>query len=69
MTRAFYSENNCIPNEHQAWIRLYKTPPDNYGIESGKDKGGEDCLTMPTENPLSKSAFTKRWNKYTANKH
>ena len=64
MTRAFHSENGKMPNEHQARARLWAKPPEGYEITTGMDRG-EECLRMPTERPLSKSAFTKRWTSYT----
>lgn len=69
MTQMFYEEFEKLPNETQAWGRLCKKPPPGYEISTGKDKGGEDCLDMPGEKTLSKSAFSKRWNKYIDNKH
>lgn len=65
MTRSFMDEYKIMPNEAQAWAQLYMKPPAGYEITAGKDKGGEDCLTMPGERPLSKSAFSKRWANYT----
>jgi hypothetical protein len=67
MTKSFYSQFNKIPNEAQAWAQLYKNPPEGYEITSAKDKG-EDCLNMSGVKLLSKSAFSKRWAKYTADK-
>ena len=67
MTRAFYTACEKMPNEHQAWATLWTNPPNGYGITVGTDKG-EDCLNMPGAKPLSKSAFSKRWTNYTANK-
>lgn len=67
MTRAFYRQYTKIPNETQAWGQLWETPPEGYKITTGTDKG-EDCLNMPGVSNLSKSAFSKRWAKYTADK-
>jgi hypothetical protein len=64
MTRDFYRQHNKIPNEPQAWGRLWENPPVGYEITTNKDKGKEDCLTMPGASPLSQSAFSKRWKKY-----
>ena len=68
MTRDFYNQNKKIPNETQAWGLLWTNPPDGYAITTSKDKGKEDCLVMPGVNPLSKSAFSKRWKNYSAKK-
>lgn len=67
MTTAFYAEFGKLPKEAQSWGRLWTSPPAGYVITTGTDKG-EDCLSMPGEKPLSKSAFSKRWESYTANK-
>lgn len=67
MVTAFYTEFGKLPNESQAWGQLWTNPPAGYVITTGKDKG-EDCLSMPGEKPLSKSAFSKRWESYTTNK-
>ncbi len=67
-TRDFYKEFRKLPSTSQLWGQLHQKPPHGYMITSGKDKG-EDCLCMPGVNkPLSRSAFNKRWDKYTANK-
>jgi len=65
MTRNFQIQSSVIPNETQAWVSLMTAPPPGYEITTGMDKG-EDCLLMPGEKPLSKSAFSKRWKKYSA---
>lgn len=65
MTRNFQIQSAVIPNETQAWVSLMKAPPTGYEITTGMDKG-EDCLLMPGEKLLSKSAFSKRWKKYSA---
>ncbi|MDP2201775.1 MAG: hypothetical protein Q8K07_07135 [Methylicorpusculum sp.] len=67
MTKSYFAEFGSLPNEAQAWGRLWTNPPTGYAIETGMDKG-EDCLKIPGKNPLSKSAFLKRWKKYTADK-
>lgn len=67
MTRDFHAELGKIPNETQAWAALWTSPPKGYGIITGKDQV-EDCLIMPGIKNLGKSAFTKRWGNYTANK-
>jgi hypothetical protein len=66
MTRDFYKEHETIPNEVQAWGRLWAKSPAGYEITTGTEKG-EDCLKMPGVSPLSRSAFAKRWRKYSAN--
>lgn len=66
MTLAFYNKYGKRPNEVQAWGQLWTSPPDGYAVTTGKDKG-EDCLFMPSVKSLSRSAFKKRWNDYTAN--
>lgn len=65
MATCFYNEHDKIPNTAQAWGRLCERPPAGYEITTGKDKG-EECLNMPGEKPLSRSAFNKRWSSYTA---
>lgn len=67
MTKAFFNEHEKLPNETQAWVEFWTSPPDGYKITTGKDKG-EDCLLMPGFGLLSKSAFDKRWKNYTTNK-
>lgn len=67
MTTDFYNEFGKIPKQSQAWGRLCTQPPHGYEITTGKDKG-EECLNMPGEKTLSRSAFNKRWSSYTANK-
>jgi hypothetical protein len=66
MTRAFYKEFSAIPNETQAWGQLWTKPPAGYEITTSTDKG-EDCLKMPGVSALSRTAFAKRWAKYSAN--
>lgn len=66
MTKTFYALHGKVPNETQAWSKLWLCPPDGYSITTGKDKG-EDCLQMIGSNPLSQSAFEKRWKNYTKN--
>lgn len=66
MAREFYKNAGKIPNEHQAWSQLSTNPPYGYEVQSGFGKG-EACLTMPGEKDLPRSAFTKRWEKYTTN--
>lgn len=66
MTNQFYAENGAIPTQAQAWSLLCTTPPADYAITTSKDKGGEVCLMMEgCEKSLSKSAFNKRWKRYT----
>jgi hypothetical protein len=66
MTKAFYKQHGTIPNEVQAWGRLWTKHLAGYEITTGTDKG-EDCLKMPGVSPLSRLAFAKRWRKYSAN--
>ncbi len=68
MTRTFYKDNEKVPNEPQAWARLWTSPPSGYGITTGKDRRGKDCLNMPGCNPLARAAFKKRWGGYAGNK-
>ena len=65
MTRAFHAKHGKMPNEPQAWNTLRTSPPEGYKITTGKISG-DDCLIMEGAN-LSKSAFKKRWKKYTNN--
>lgn len=67
MTKAFHLEHGVMPNKAQAWGRLSAVGLVGYVITVGTDKG-EACLNMPGAKPLSRSAFFKRWAKYTANK-
>jgi hypothetical protein len=67
MVREFHKQNGKRPNEVQAWGQLWTSPPVGYSITTNTDKGKEDCLNMPSVSPLSKSAFIKRWKKYTNN--
>jgi hypothetical protein len=67
MVREFHKQNGKRPNEVQAWGQLWTSPPVGYSITTSTDKGKKDCLNMPSVNPLSKSAFIKRWKKYTDN--
>jgi len=65
MAKSFYIEYHKLPNEVQAWGSLWKCSIEGYEVSTGKDKGGEECLSMPGCNTLSKNAFKKRWKKYT----
>ena len=65
MTKVYYLAHEQIPNKHQAWLSLCSEPLDGYSITVGKDKGGEVCLHTEIASSLSKSAFNKRWKKYT----
>ena len=67
MTKSYFREYGKIPNCTQAWGWLSADGLEGYCITAGTDRG-EKCLIMPGVNPLSKSAFSKRWEKYTANK-
>ena len=67
MVREFHKQNGKRPNEVQAWGQLWTSPPVGYPITTNTDKGKEDCLNMPSVSPLSKSAFIRRWKKYTNN--
>lgn len=67
MAEAFYKEFGSLPNEPQAWGRLSTMPPEGYSIKPGTNNG-MDNLEMPGTAPLTKSAFSRRWKKYTANK-
>jgi hypothetical protein len=69
MTKTFYSEHRKCPNEAQAWGQLCTSPPIGYTITMGKKSvSNEDCLKMLGVSQLTRSAFKKRWKKYTANK-
>jgi hypothetical protein len=63
MTRAFHAKHGKMPNDPQAWNTLWTSPPEGYKITTGKISG-DDCLIMQGAS-LSKSAFRKRWKKYT----
>jgi hypothetical protein len=65
--RGFHTKFGKIPNDPQAWGVLWTNSPEGYEITTGKDRG-EDCLNMPGVKPLNKSAFSKSWTNYTANK-
>jgi hypothetical protein len=65
MTRDFHHQQKRIPNETQAWAKLWKSPPVGYEITTSKDRG-DDCLKMPGSKSLNKRAFNERWKKYTA---
>ncbi len=65
MTREFYDEFQKLPNFPQAWGALCLNPPKSYVISKGKHLN-EDCIFMCDSKPLSKSAFNKRWTKYTS---
>ena len=67
MTKAFFNEHRKIPNDTQAWGQLSAVPLAGYVITTGTDKG-EECLFMPGAKPLGKSAFSKRWANYNADK-
>ena len=68
MTNTFYAQHGKVPNKSQAWAQLSINPPSGYEIKNGKDKGGENCLTMPGKKSLSQSGFNTRWEKYTKTK-
>lgn len=63
--KSYLGEYEQMPTKAQVWQRLCETPPHGYSVKTGKDKG-EPCLCMTTEKPLSRSAFYKRWEKYTS---
>lgn len=67
MTKEFYKTHRYKPNEEQAWGALCKNPPPGYQITIGKSTyhHGEDVLEMPGVRALSRSAFKKRWGRYT----
>lgn len=65
MTRAFHKEFGAIPNQTQAWGRLWTNPPAGYAITTDASRG-EECLKMPGVSPLTRTAFAKRWVKYSA---
>ena len=67
MTKVFFSKHQNLPNDAQAWVQLTTVKLDGYEIKTGEDTG-EACLFMNGVKPLSRSAFNKRWKKYTANK-
>jgi hypothetical protein len=67
MTNVFFGKYQKLPNDAQAWGQLTTVKLEGYVITTDKDRG-EDCLNMPGTTPLNKSAFSKRWAKYTANK-
>jgi hypothetical protein len=62
-TSKFVETHGHCPNEAQAWAQLCENPPDGYGIRTGDDRG-EDAILMG-DKPLSRSAFAKRWERYT----
>lgn len=64
MACSFRQETGLMPDEIKAWARLWDSPPPDFGITQGKDTGGEIALKMGGEY-LSKSAFKKRWGRYT----
>jgi hypothetical protein len=65
MTRDFHDKFQKLPNFTQAWVVLCSSPPESYGISKGTHLN-EDCIFICESNPLSKSAFAKRWKKYTS---
>jgi hypothetical protein len=67
MTKVFFSKHQKLPNDAQAWVQLTTVKLDGYEIKTGEDTG-EACLFMNGVKLLSRSAFNKRWKKYTANK-
>jgi hypothetical protein len=67
MTTDFHNAHGKLPNEAQAWGQLWTKPLAGYTITTGTDRG-EDCLYMPTQRPLGKSAFFKRWKRYNPDK-
>ncbi|MBL1265728.1 hypothetical protein [Candidatus Methylomicrobium oryzae] len=66
MTRAFHTDFKILPNEVQAWGKLCEKPPAGYEITTSTCNG-EDYLKMPGAPLLSRTAFAKRWAKYTTN--
>ncbi|TRX02983.1 hypothetical protein [Candidatus Methylobacter oryzae] len=66
MTKDFFNKNGTIPTKAQAWSKLWASPPDGYGITTGKDRG-ENCLKM-AELTLTKINFNGRWKSYTTPK-
>lgn len=68
MTKEYYEKFEKIPaNATQAWILMRTSPPKNYGITSGNHLD-EESIFMNESHPLCKSAFIKRWKKYTSKK-
>lgn len=65
MANRYNVKHGELPTQAQAWSLLCTQPPTGYVIKTGKDKG-EVCLMMEgCEKSLSKSAFNKRWRRYT----
>ncbi|PPC90452.1 MAG: hypothetical protein CTY34_07670 [Methylobacter sp.] len=63
--KVLHDEMSKMPNEVQVWGRMATNPPQGYKVTSGKDKG-DHCLNITGIDPLSRSAFSKRWKKYTS---
>ena len=61
--REFYEQSGERPTAEKLWIQLRNSPPSNYGITSGKDRGEEPAILMD-ELTLSKRAFKQRWARY-----
>jgi hypothetical protein len=66
MTRDYHGKNKKIPTKTKAWVQMSTSQVKDYSI-SIITLSGEDCLSIVGLSPLSKSAFYKRWVKYTAN--
>ena len=63
MIYKFKKEYGQFPNKNQAWSYIWKNPPGKYGITTGKDIYKEVTLLMGGK-CLSKSAFNKRWDRW-----
>jgi hypothetical protein len=64
MARSYFDIKKRLPTKSQAWVELCSNQPEENNISTGKGRGGEDCLIMPGNKPLSKGAFKKRWDRY-----
>ena len=60
--REFYELSGKWPTAEKLWVQLRSSPPSNYGITSGKDRG-ESAILMD-ELTLCKRAFKQRWARY-----
>ncbi len=67
MVRSYFDINKKLPDKSQAWAQLCSNQIKGYNIEISEDRC-ELCLKILGFDPLPKTAFEKRWDRYTKTK-
>ena len=65
MTKDYYLQHNgSMPSKAQAWVKLCKEPPNDYGITISNDN--QSLVMTGVIKPFNKRSFDRRWKTYTA---